>query len=462
MTLLWTPSPVSAIPTATVTPTPTLAPNVRQLQVPEQAHSAWPRISEDGGVVFYGDEPNVFLATTDGLHGRAVTDVQNNAQPKGCFDPHPSADGNLVAMACTADVTDQNPDRNSEIVLRDLIRDRYLPITTSHDPFDNGVSDLSADGSSILFRSNANWAGKNLEGIYELFLFHGGQYSQVTKGGDNEDVLLPFLSSAISRDGNLVGYSKEIVRSGDSAFLLYDARTGQTTEPVACHPMLPVLFTRDGRSLVYIAGATCDGTPTLPYQMYIETFGQGRRTLLQLNGFQLYEVVSNTDGSRIVVVTNDAVPHATLLTPSNSQLLSGLPAEAGQLSFDGAGRKLAFVSQCLTSCVYGGRGQLFVADLALDSDTPTPTRTMSRTPTIRSTPTPTPPSTPFPTIVPCLGDCDGGDDVTVNELITMVNIALGTANVSNCPVGDADASGDITIDEIIAAVNNALTSCPAS
>jgi dipeptidyl aminopeptidase/acylaminoacyl peptidase len=81
-----------------------------------------------------------------------------------------------------------------------------------------------------------------------------------------------------------------------------------------------------------------------------------------------------------------------------------------------------------------------------------------------ATPTePIPPSpTPTPPLKPCIGDCNGDGEVPVNELITMVNIALGTANVSSCTVGDADGSGDITINEIIAAVNNALTGCPAS
>jgi hypothetical protein len=60
----------------------------------------------------------------------------------------------------------------------------------------------------------------------------------------------------------------------------------------------------------------------------------------------------------------------------------------------------------------------------------------------------------------CIGDCDSSGDVTVNEIITMVNIALGSAPVANCAAGDADNSGDITINEIIAAVNNALSACP--
>src|SRR5262249_45678867 len=61
----------------------------------------------------------------------------------------------------------------------------------------------------------------------------------------------------------------------------------------------------------------------------------------------------------------------------------------------------------------------------------------------------------------CVGDCDGGGDVTVNEIITMVGIALGSAPLSTCRIGDADASGDISVNEIIKAVGFALRSCPA-
>jgi len=59
----------------------------------------------------------------------------------------------------------------------------------------------------------------------------------------------------------------------------------------------------------------------------------------------------------------------------------------------------------------------------------------------------------------CTGDCDGSSDVSVNELITMVNIALGDADISTCVPGDADNSGTIEISEIIQAVNNALSGC---
>jgi hypothetical protein len=57
----------------------------------------------------------------------------------------------------------------------------------------------------------------------------------------------------------------------------------------------------------------------------------------------------------------------------------------------------------------------------------------------------------------CVGDCNQSGEVTVDELITVVNVALGSASLSACPVGDADGSGTI---EIIAAVNNGLNGCP--
>jgi hypothetical protein len=65
----------------------------------------------------------------------------------------------------------------------------------------------------------------------------------------------------------------------------------------------------------------------------------------------------------------------------------------------------------------------------------------------------------------CVGDCDNSGEVTVTDLITMVNIALcddqpGCAQLSTCPVGDANGSGKIEITEIISGVNNALNGCP--
>ena len=70
---------------------------------------------------------------------------------------------------------------------------------------------------------------------------------------------------------------------------------------------------------------------------------------------------------------------------------------------------------------------------------------------------PTP--TPTPTHGSCVGDCNGDGQVTVNDLIQMVNVALGNAAVSTCTAGNPNSDGEITVNEIVAAVNNALNRC---
>ncbi|MBI4518996.1 MAG: hypothetical protein HY699_24660 [Deltaproteobacteria bacterium] len=59
----------------------------------------------------------------------------------------------------------------------------------------------------------------------------------------------------------------------------------------------------------------------------------------------------------------------------------------------------------------------------------------------------------------CTGDCDGDGNVTVDELVTGVNIALGTFSDEPCPVFDANLDGEVTVDELVMAVNNALNGC---
>ncbi|MBI4515325.1 MAG: hypothetical protein HY699_05860 [Deltaproteobacteria bacterium] len=60
----------------------------------------------------------------------------------------------------------------------------------------------------------------------------------------------------------------------------------------------------------------------------------------------------------------------------------------------------------------------------------------------------------------CVGDCDGDSEVTVDELIRGVNIALGSVDLEVCPSFDTDSDNEVTIDELIQAVNYALGSCP--
>jgi hypothetical protein len=61
----------------------------------------------------------------------------------------------------------------------------------------------------------------------------------------------------------------------------------------------------------------------------------------------------------------------------------------------------------------------------------------------------------------CVGDCGGTVSVSVADILTMVNIALGNVPLSDCYAGDANGDGQVTVDEILSAVNNALNGCGA-
>ena len=62
----------------------------------------------------------------------------------------------------------------------------------------------------------------------------------------------------------------------------------------------------------------------------------------------------------------------------------------------------------------------------------------------------------------CVGDCNEDGQVTVDELVTGVNLALSGGSVRYCREIDSDGNGLVTVDELVQGVNFALGVCPAS
>ncbi len=60
----------------------------------------------------------------------------------------------------------------------------------------------------------------------------------------------------------------------------------------------------------------------------------------------------------------------------------------------------------------------------------------------------------------CAGDCDGGAEVVISELVRCTGIALGEAALAACDACDPDGDTLVAINELIAAVGAALTGCP--
>ena len=59
----------------------------------------------------------------------------------------------------------------------------------------------------------------------------------------------------------------------------------------------------------------------------------------------------------------------------------------------------------------------------------------------------------------CVGDCDNSGSVTIAEIVTGVNIALGSLTLDRCPRFDCNGNGHVTINCVITAVNAALNGC---
>lgn len=120
----------------------------------------------------------------------------------------------------------------------------------------------------------------------------------------------------------------------------------------------------------------------------------------------------------------------------------------GTLSFNSGAQPFTVVELVLPFQPQGA------TDFLVDDITVTTTDVATGTPTETATPTPT--GTP---IRACIGNCNGDGSVTVNEIITLVNVALGTARPSDCPHGiPPGASVDIAL--LIRAVDHALNGCP--
>lgn len=63
------------------------------------------------------------------------------------------------------------------------------------------------------------------------------------------------------------------------------------------------------------------------------------------------------------------------------------------------------------------------------------------------------------TVGACPGDCDGDGVVTIDELLSGVNLLLADAGSDDCRALDVSEDGRTTIDEVIRAINSALNGC---
>jgi len=162
--------------------------------------------------------------------------------------------------------------------------------------------------------------------------------------------------------------------------------------------------------------------------------------------------VAAVDGS-IGVLTSTATPTEVVLTPTHTLQPTLTPTEPPSAT---PTPSVASTPTATTSAVPTETSSPTATSSATATSEPTETETAPPTASLTSTPTSPPTATPAPV---CVGDCSQDAIVTVDEILVMVNVALGGDSVTSCPAGDQNSDQLITVDEILTAVSKALNGC---
>jgi hypothetical protein len=194
----------------------------------------------------------------------------------------------------------------------------------------------------------------------------------------------------------------------------------------------------------------------IPADTAVDVTGEYTGTAQPTKGNAVALSVTFSQNGTTVTGTMSVSPSSCLLSLSFSGTVSATMLSG---SFTD-GKSTINISATVSGNQMTGTFSIPVSPCAKGSGTFTLTRVSLLTPTPTATATST--ATPTATPIPCVGDCNADGAVTVDELLTLVNIALGNADVSTCLPGDANHDMQITIDEILTAVNNALNGCPSA
>lgn len=260
--------------------------------------------------------------------------------------------------------------------------------------------------------------------------------------GDSSPSPFTATITAVSPLVSLVSWGKEISFPMGSAF--------QTVEQF--HKVLLVNLAEDVSGILRVGDTTMDGVDDVnsmvgvgAVQQVLSESSGGSTLLITIDGFA---GTNSTDATATAIATATRTPTTTPSpTVTRTLTVTRTPTVALVATITRTPTATPTATQTLTQSA---------------TVTPTSTSTRTTTPTASPTRSPTSTFTVPPTASPlCVGDCDGSDEVTVNELITLVSIALGTAQPLACPHG-VQRGAEVEIALIIQAVNNALTSCSAT
>lgn len=157
-----------------------------------------------------GDNPDgnreIFLFDRTSMTFTQITDTAGEDN----IVPVLNSDGTLIAFDSAADVTGGNPDNNREIFLYDAGTMTFTQLTNTVG-VSSLVPDITPDGTTIGFHSDADLTGSNPDVSLEVFLFDvvSMTFTQITEGDS-----LNSATAALSSDGARIGLNSDTDPTG--------------------------------------------------------------------------------------------------------------------------------------------------------------------------------------------------------------------------------------------------------
>lgn len=235
---------------------------------------ASPSVAADDDTVALIYDGEVHLVRIDGGAPSPLTTGEGNSAR-----PRIAADGSVIVFQSSDDLAGGNPDGSSEI-FRIAPDGTDLGQLTSADGLDSTRANVSADGTWVVFQSDADLDTTNPDGSTEIFRGRtdgvGGFVALTASSfGPDEDEIVS-RSPSLSADGNLVAYESNADPLGTNAegvfeIFLYDASsdiTRQLTESAPGNAVGPSL-SGDGTWVYFTSDAEIfEADPDRPASRY--------------------------------------------------------------------------------------------------------------------------------------------------------------------------------------------------
>lgn len=183
--------------------------------------STHPKISASGEYVTFQSNSNIGGANPENkfdiyiisnISGTAVP-VTLSVNGVGSISPSINSDGRFVAFQSDENKDGENPHGNFNIYFHDSVEGKLTQITNEPEAGNAGAS-INADGTLIAFQSSGNFSGKNPEGNVEIFVYNtsGDVFIQITDGKTQTNT-----GAEISADGSLIVFVSEANSDGENS-----------------------------------------------------------------------------------------------------------------------------------------------------------------------------------------------------------------------------------------------------